>query len=123
MTLGRTPQTILPLTSDLWRSSLTHVGLCHSLTLGQRLGADLNHDSLIIGLNTSFFYRVAIYDPAFFEVCYECVSSQQSAAPTQYRLTFFISYKMSANNEVHPGVQLHYRTQSPGTLLKISLKV
>ena len=65
---GRTPQTSLPLTSDLWRSSLTHVGLCHTLTHGRRLGADLNHDSLIIGLNSSLFYRVAIYDPVFFEV-------------------------------------------------------
>ena len=78
MTRGRTPQTSLPLTSDLWRSSLTHVGLCHTLILGQRLGADLNYDSLIIGLNTNFFYRVAIYDPAFFEVCNECFSGINS---------------------------------------------
>ena len=80
---GRTPQTSLPMTSDLWRSSLTHVGLCHTLTLGQRLGADLNHDRLIIGLNTSLFYRISIYDPAFFEVWNESIEQQ--------KLAFYIS--------------------------------
>ena len=38
-------------------------------------------------------------------------------------INVFYFFEMSANNEVHPGIQLHYRTQSPGTLLKISLKV
>ena len=61
-------------------------------------------------------------------------SSTESPSMTRPSLRFGMSqlnntnskpcfYKMSANNEVHPGIKLHYRIQSPGTLLKLSLKV